>query len=61
MVGDHPLMAVFLFDIVRYTSDERPPILADHFFVHLGSLIGGFTVCFDAGGVYLWLQTFDGL
>ena len=42
--GDHRLMSVVIFDIVKYTSDRRPPLLKDHFLWHLGwSLVAGLT------------------
>ena len=41
----HLLMTVVLFDVVKYTYDERPCLLKDHFLWHLGcSLSTGFTV-----------------
>ena len=33
VMGDCLLAAVFLFDIVKYTSDERPPLLKYHYLV----------------------------
>ena len=41
-MGNSVLMAVLMFDIVKYTSDKRPPLLKDCF---LG--VGGFSSQFS--------------